>query len=117
MKKRLSMLIPVAAAFCLAIAGTGSSALAASAPAAVRAEQEAAVSAAEGGSTKTTPKKKKKTNTETKAEDTVTRSVLTNKVIDPEIAKQRPIAAMYPINLEAQPEYGLSAIDVFYEMI
>ena len=117
MKKRLSMLIPVAAAFCLAIAGTGSSALAASAPAAVRAEQEAAVSAAEGGSTKTTPKKTKKTESKKKKEDTVTRSVLTNKEIDPELAKQRPIAVMYPINPEAQPQYGLSNVDIFYEMI
>lgn len=111
------MLIPVAAAFCLAIAGTGSSALAASAPAAVRAEQEAAVSAAEGGSTKTTPKKTKKTESKKKKEDTVTRSVLTNKEIDPELAKQRPIAVMYPINYEAQPQYGLNKVDVFYEMI
>ena len=43
-------------------------------------------------------------------------SVLTGEPIEPEIAKQRPIAVMYPIDKEAQPQYGLSNVDVFYEM-
>ena len=50
-------------------------------------------------------------------EDTTIRSVLTNLEIDPEVKKQRPIAVMYPINWEAQPQYGLNKVDVFYEMI
>ena len=50
-------------------------------------------------------------------EDTTIRSVLTNLEIDPEVKKQRPIAVMYPINWEAQPQYGLDKVDVFYEMI
>ena len=111
MKKRLSMLIPVAAAFCLAFTGTVSSVFAANAPAAVTAKQETAVMAADSNSSSD-----KKTDSG-KKEDKVTRSILTNKEIDPEIAKQRPIAVMYPINYEAQPQYGLSNVDVFYEMI
>ena len=43
-------------------------------------------------------------------------SVLTGEAIDPELAKQRPIAVMFPIDKEAQPQYGLSNVDVFYEI-
>ena len=43
-------------------------------------------------------------------------SVLTGEEIDPELAAQRPIAVMYPIDKVAQPQYGLSNVDVFYEM-
>ena len=50
-------------------------------------------------------------------EDTTIRSILTNLEIDPEVKNQRPIAVMYPINYEAQPQYGLNKVDVFYEMI
>ena len=41
---------------------------------------------------------------------------MTGEAIEPEIAKQRPIAVMYPIDKAAQPQYGLSNVDVFYEM-
>ena len=44
-------------------------------------------------------------------------SVLTGEAIDPDLAKQRPIAVMFPIDKEAQPQYGLSNVDVFYEII
>ena len=44
-------------------------------------------------------------------------SVLTGETIDPKLAAQRPIAVMYPIDREAQPQYGLSNVDVFYEII
>ena len=44
-------------------------------------------------------------------------SVLTGEPIDPKLAAQRPIAVMYPIDKEAQPQYGLSNVDVFYEII
>ena len=37
-------------------------------------------------------------------------SVLTGEPIEPEIARQRPIAVMYPIDKEAQPQYGLSNV-------
>lgn len=43
-------------------------------------------------------------------------SVLTGETIDPELAAKRPIAVMYPIDKEAQPQYGLSNVDIFYEM-
>ena len=43
-------------------------------------------------------------------------SVLTGEAIDPELAKKRPIAVMLPIDKEAQPQYGLSNIDVLYEI-
>ena len=44
-------------------------------------------------------------------------SVLTGETISPELASQRPIAVMFPIDKEAQPQYGLRNVDVFYEII
>ena len=44
-------------------------------------------------------------------------SVLTGEPIDPVLEKQRPIAVMYPIDEVAQPQYGLSNVDVFYEIM
>lgn len=44
-------------------------------------------------------------------------SVLTGEPIDPVLAEQRPIAVMYPIDRAAQPQYGLSNVDVFYEIL
>ena len=44
-------------------------------------------------------------------------SVLTGEPIDPVLEKQRPIAVMYPIDEAAQPQYGLSNVDVFYEIM
>lgn len=62
-------------------------------------------------------KKSSKKKSSKKSKDTTVRSVLTNLEIDPEIKNQRPIAVMYPINPEAQPQYGLNKVDIFYEMI
>ncbi len=45
------------------------------------------------------------------------RSVLTGEETDEELAAQRPIAVMYPINQQAQPQYGLSNVDIFYEIM
>ena len=45
------------------------------------------------------------------------RSPLTGKVMDEELLKQRPLAFMYPINQQAQPQYGLDRVDVFYEIM
>ena len=45
------------------------------------------------------------------------RSYFTNQWVDEEINKNRPIAVMYPINKEAQPQYGLSNVAVFYEIM
>ena len=44
-------------------------------------------------------------------------SVLTGEPIDPVLEKQRPIAVMYPIDEVAQPQYGLSNVDVFSEIM
>ena len=44
-------------------------------------------------------------------------SVLTGEAIDPALASQRPIAVMYPIDRQAQPQYGLANVDIFYEII
>lgn len=44
-------------------------------------------------------------------------SVLTGEPIDPDLAQQRPIAVMYPIDRAAQPQYGLSNVDIFYEIL
>ena len=107
MKKRLSLLLSLAAALGLMFSSAGSPGI-------------TPAQAAETGTTQTTTsttEQKTEKKTEKKKEDTVLRSILTNEKIDPEIAKQRPIAVMYPINYEAQPQYGLSNVDVFYEMI
>ena len=37
--------------------------------------------------------------------------------MDEELLKQRPLAFMYPINKQAQPQYGLDRVDVFYEIM
>ena len=45
------------------------------------------------------------------------RSPFTNEWVDEALVKNRPIAMMYPINKEAQPQYGLNKVEVFYEMM
>ena len=45
------------------------------------------------------------------------RSYFTNQWVDEKINTNRPIAVMYPINKEAQPQYGLSNVTVFYEIM
>ena len=45
------------------------------------------------------------------------RSYFTNQWVDEEINNTRPLAVMYPINKEAQPQYGLSNVAVFYEIM
>ncbi len=45
------------------------------------------------------------------------RSYFTNQWVDEEVNNTRPIAVMYPINKEAQPQYGLSNVAVFYEIM
>ncbi|MBO4458019.1 MAG: DUF3048 domain-containing protein [Butyrivibrio sp.] len=50
-------------------------------------------------------------------EEGMVRSYFTNEWVDEEINEKRPIAVMYPINKEAQPQYGLSNVSVFYEIM
>ncbi len=45
------------------------------------------------------------------------RSYFTNQWVDESVNTNRPIAVMYPINKEAQPQYGLSNVAVFYEIM
>ena len=45
------------------------------------------------------------------------RSYFTNEWVDESINTNRPLAVMYPINKEAQPQYGLSNVAVFYEIM
>ncbi len=45
------------------------------------------------------------------------RSYFTNEWVDEQVNKDRPLAVMYPINKEAQPQYGLSNVSVFYEIM
>ncbi|RKM60217.1 DUF3048 domain-containing protein [Butyrivibrio sp. XB500-5] len=45
------------------------------------------------------------------------RSYFTNEWVDEAINENRPLAVMYPINKEAQPQYGLSNVAVFYEIM
>lgn len=45
------------------------------------------------------------------------RSYFTNEWVDEAVNENRPLAVMYPINKEAQPQYGLSNVAVFYEIM
>ena len=45
------------------------------------------------------------------------RSFFTNEWVSEEVNNKRPLAVMYPINKEAQPQYGLSNVAVFYEIM
>lgn len=70
----------------------------------------------------TTPEQEEPAGEETVDEDAppaegMVRSYFTNKWVDEEINKTRPLAVMYPINKEAQPQYGLSNVAVFYEIM
>lgn len=76
-----------------------------------------AVEAVASGEVPTTAAEPAEVQEPEEPEDTTIRSILTNEEIDPVIKNQRPIAVMYPINWEAQPQYGLNKVDVFYEMI
>lgn len=76
---------------------------------------EAAVDAGDIGLTEDSTEATSEEAEETR--DGQVRSALTNEWIDEELAEQRPIAVMYPINKEAMPQYGLDNIDVFYEIL
>ena len=137
MKKTQTIFLALSAAICLALSGCGGYTTvtadpsevnekqvkeqkkAASAADAVQAESDTDVKdAAEKETTPSTAAEPAETKkTDTKKKDKTIRSVLTNKKISKEIKNQRPLAVMYPINYEAQPQYGLSKVDVFYEMI
>lgn len=75
------------------------------------------------GKKNTGTEKKEKTQVAATAQTTVAPaaekktaiSALTGESIDAELAAQRPIAVMYPIDKAAQPQYGLDRVDVFYE--
>ncbi|MDO5133154.1 MAG: DUF3048 domain-containing protein [Eubacteriales bacterium] len=142
MKKRLMTLASLTLSLCFLLSGCSGSKSAGTEPAGTGTVQQAeAVSdenteeaqvpstamepAASGAQTETTAPEETGTTAETVSaaaettvpEDTTIRSILTNEEIDPELKNQRPLAVMYPINYEAQPQYGLNKVDVFYEMI
>ncbi len=51
-------------------------------------------------------------------EPEIPRSVMTGEALDEDDDPTlRPLAVMYPINRQAQPQYGLDRVQVFYEMI
>ena len=50
-------------------------------------------------------------------EEGMRRSLLTNEWIPEELFSQRPVAVMYPTDKKAQPQYGLSNVSVFYEIL
>ena len=68
-------------------------------------------------STEAVSKPEPKPEPEPEPEPELPRSPLTGKVMDEELLKQRPLAFMYPINKQAQPQYGLDRVDVFYEIM
>ncbi len=111
MKKRIvtAMLTGVVASSLLAGCGSTNSA---SAPAADTSEAPATVTT-EASAEATT----EEPVVEEPVEEGPLRSVLTGEETDEELAKQRPIAVMYPINQQAQPQYGLNKVDVFYEIM
>lgn len=50
-------------------------------------------------------------------EEGMVRSFLTGSWIPAELAEKRPVAVMYPTDKKAQPQYGLSKVSVFYEIL
>lgn len=106
-KKAILILI----ALCMAFPGTGFTA-AGKGQAAGTAAQES--TAADNKENETAQGSSQSTAEQGKYSDV---SVLTGEAIDPELASQRPIAVMFPIDKEAQPQYGLRNVDVFYEII
>lgn len=50
-------------------------------------------------------------------EEGMVRSFLTGGWIPAELAEKRPVAVMYPTDKKAQPQYGLSKVSVFYEIL
>ena len=132
MKKTKSIILALSAVVCLAISGCGGYTTVTADPSEVSSKQAAeqnkvaAVDSAENDENakadsaskqdEATPSTAAEPAEEKKVDKTI-RSVLTNEKIDPDLKNQRPLAVMYPINYEAQPQYGLSNVDVFYEMI
>lgn len=132
MKKTKSIILALSAVVCLAISGCGGYTTVTADPSEVSSKQAdeqnkaAAADSAENDENakadsaskqdEATPSTAAEPAEEKKVDKTI-RSVLTNEEIDPELKGQRPLAVMYPINYEAQPQYGLSNVDVFYEMI
>ena len=83
-------------------------------------ETETAASTAttvKDASTEAISKPEPKPEPEPEPEPELPRSPLTGKVMDEELLRQRPLAFMYPINKQAQPQYGLDRVDVFYEIM
>lgn len=132
MKKTKSIILALSAVVCLAVSGCGGYTTVTADPSEVSSKQAdeqnkaaAADSAENDENTKADSAAKQDESTpstaaepaEEKKVDKTIRSVLTNEKIDPDLKNQRPLAVMYPINYEAQPQYGLSNVDVFYEMI
>ena len=132
MKKTKSIILALSAVVCLAISGCGGYTTVTADPSEVSSKQAdeqnkaAAADSAENNENakadsaakqdEATPSTAAEPAEEKKVDKTI-RSVLTNEKIDPDLKNQRPLAVMYPINYEAQPQYGLSNVDVFYEMI
>ena len=77
----------------------------------------AAATTVPDASTEAVSKPEPKPEPEPEPEPELPRSPLTGKVMDEELLKQRPLAFMYPINQQAQPQYGLDRVDVFYEIM
>ena len=132
MKKTKSIILALSAVVCLAISGCGGYTTVTADPSEVsskQADEQNKVAAADSAENdenakadsaskqdEATPSTAAEPAEEKKVDKTI-RSVLTNEKIDPDLKNQRPLAVMYPINYEAQPQYGLSNVDVFYEMI
>ena len=81
----------------------------------VPAETDAGTEA--GGQAATVQETKKEPEPEPEPEPVLPRSPMTGKVMDEELLRQRPLAVMYPINKQAQPQYGLDRVEVFYEIM
>ncbi len=81
----------------------------------VPAEADAGTEA--GDQAATVQETKKEPEPEPEPEPVLPRSPMTGKVMDEELLRQRPLAVMYPINKQAQPQYGLDRVEVFYEIM
>lgn len=120
-KKSLCVLTTAAFILSAALMGCGSSSSPAQTPqqdqSSTKSTQAAEAAAADTTVIEMATTAISKPEPEPEPEPELPRSPLTGQVMDEELLKQRPLAVMYPINKQAQPQYGLDRVDVFYEIM
>ena len=117
--KKHSLLLLLSLSAMLVLGGCGNDSEDADAP--VRpSDLEQTIESTTQDTTATTPETTVETEEEPEdvpPEEGLIHSPLTNEWIDEELAAQRPIAVMFPIDRAAQPQYGIGEAGVLYECL